>query len=489
MYHAIYWAWDIAVILESKGAACTENEISQLGKQYTNFISYITDMRDSEKNKKEIHNPIVDKLINEVKDRETKIILLQTMQLQVIGKQNEELELEIEKLKEVILEKDRINLQNQLTIQENQAIIEEKEACIQQKDRILLQNQVIMEQNQVTIQEKEESIRQKENKIRREEQMKMQLWKFKQNQVQKINNFLDLQLISKIAHGCDAVVFNCSALHLGISSVALKILFNFGINTSRVSASFANEFAILKELPFHPNIIPIWKEFHDRPTQPFIDLFPPDLKPLVVNDRTDTVRTTTCIVMPILESFEVFFNREFKNVRVNEKLAFIADILSGLVFLFENDVVHRDMKLNNLLINSTGRIIISDFGCSSKLLPDKSIYISSGRSIGGNPVRLAPEIKRINTSLLEGAVKVDYSKQPSFELGMIAFEIFFGDIPESHMFGEHMDDAYFNNLCVDDSHKLPEMFEWLRGLLYSDPQRRTALFESVAHFNYIQDKF
>src|SRR3990167_633092 len=199
--------------------------------------------------------------------------------------------------------------------------------------------------------------------------------------------------------------------------------------------------------------------------------------------------STTCIVMPLLECFKVFFDREFKNIRVSEKLTFIGDVMSGLVFLFENHVVHRDMKLNNLLINSNGRIIISDFGCSTKLAPDKTIYIAPGCSIGGNPVRLAPEIRNINTGVSRNPVLVDYSKQASFELGMVAFEIFFGDIPDSHMFGEHMDDAYFNSLCVEDSHKIPETFEWLRGLLYSDPQRRTSLLTCAAGFHRIQDKF
>ena len=45
----------------------------------------------------------------------------------------------------------------------------------------------------------------------------------------KIETFQDLQLICKIAHGCDGVVFNCSAMAFGIPSIALKILFNLGI--------------------------------------------------------------------------------------------------------------------------------------------------------------------------------------------------------------------------------------------------------------------
>ena len=468
---------EIAAILESKGAICTKEEIGMLGKKYTNFISFITNRRELAKKKE---------LVQEIQEEPPRNIPQANLPLKDQSPQQvEEIEVlrqQIKKLKDETREKDRIIQDKEATIQQKEALVEEKEATIQQKE-------AIVEEKEATIQQMHRSIEEKEKRIQREEKMQMQLWKFKQKQVGNIGNFQDLQLISKIAHGCDAVVFNCSALDLGIPSVALKILFNFGIDTTKVPTSFAKEYAILKELPFHPNIIPIWKEFLDRPTQPFIDLFPPDLKPYVVNGRTGTVRSTTCILMPLLECFQVFFDREFKNIGVSEKLTFIGDILSGLVFLFENHVVHRDMKLNNLLINSNGRIIISDFGCSTKLAPNKTIYIAPGGSIGGNPVRLAPEIRKVDTSVLDKAILVDYSKQASFELGMVAFEIFFGEIPDPQMFGEHMDDAYFNRLCVDDSHKIPEMFEWLRGLLYSDPQRRTALLACTAGFRHIQNKF
>ncbi len=38
------------------------------------------------------------------------------------------------------------------------------------------------------------------------------------------------------------------------------------------------------------------------------------------------------------------------------------DLLRGLVLLESNHVVHRDLKLNNLLLDENGRLVISDFG-------------------------------------------------------------------------------------------------------------------------------
>ena len=66
--------------------------------------------------------------------------------------------------------------------------------------------------------------------------------------------------------------------------------------------------------------------------------------------------------MPILENFEEFLRREFARLDGKKKIAFISDVADALKFLFDYHVVHRDMKLNNLLIDAAGRIILSDFG-------------------------------------------------------------------------------------------------------------------------------
>ena len=40
----------------------------------------------------------------------------------------------------------------------------------------------------------------------------------------------------------------------------------------------------------------------------------------------------------------------------------LKDLLNGLAFLEKNYVVHRDLKLSNLLLAASGRVVISDFG-------------------------------------------------------------------------------------------------------------------------------
>ena len=306
------------------------------------------------------------------------------------------------------------------------------------------------------------------------------------NAIKQINSLKQLELLGYIAHGCDAVVFKCSASNLGIHSLAVKILFNLGVPTTQVKNFFANEYEILKSLPFHKHIIPILSEFDDRPPPDFLKLFPPDITEFVVNKITGQTRTTTCIIMPILNCLESYLATEYRHLGVKGKIRLISDIADGLHFLFENDVIHRDMKINNLLIDNHGKVLISDFGAACKVSPSKMIHIPPGGSRGGNLVHLAPELRSLNTNIADSAVLVDLSKQPSFELGMLAHEIFFGDNPAMSKCGEDMDFDYFKNLCADASHEIPELFDWIRGLLSSNPKSRTAFLDGYAELQQIK---
>ena len=62
-------------------------------------------------------------------------------------------------------------------------------------------------------------------------------------------------------------------------------------------------------------------------------------------------------------------NKNYRDNIYDEKLMkkWILDIAKGLKFLHENNVVHRDIKSDNILIDKNGHCKIADFGCSIKL--------------------------------------------------------------------------------------------------------------------------
>jgi len=66
---------------------------------------------------------------------------------------------------------------------------------------------------------------------------------------------------------------------------------------------------------------------------------------------------------------------------------YTAEIMVGLETLHKNNIVYRDLKLENILLDSEGHIKLTDFGLSAKLEQNRLIH-----SFSGTALYLAPEI-------------------------------------------------------------------------------------------------
>ena len=65
-----------------------------------------------------------------------------------------------------------------------------------------------------------------------------------------------------------------------------------------------------------------------------------------------------------------------KNFPVELVVFWAAQIIEGVGYLHQNEVLHRDLKLDNILFDTNGYITIIDFGVSRRLkfLEDAETY-------------------------------------------------------------------------------------------------------------------
>ncbi|KAJ3694466.1 hypothetical protein LUZ60_009946 [Juncus effusus] len=89
-----------------------------------------------------------------------------------------------------------------------------------------------------------------------------------------------------------------------------------------------------------------------------------------------------------------------------------SEILHGLAHLHEQQIVHCDIKSQNILISSNGCAKIADFGCSKKGL--------NGEKIRGTPIFMAPEVAR---------GEEQRSPADIWALGCVIIEMFTGNSP------------------------------------------------------------
>lgn len=100
----------------------------------------------------------------------------------------------------------------------------------------------------------------------------------------------------------------------------------------------------------------------------------------------------------------------------NETRKILRDVVRGLVFLHNNNIVHHDIKLENFVIGLKGKVKIADFGLSTHLKDeDQKQYLA-----GGTTNYLSPEIIQKK----EHSFKVDI-----WAIGISAFVMLTGKAP------------------------------------------------------------
>ncbi|NXL14483.1 PAK3 kinase, partial [Setophaga kirtlandii] len=146
------------------------------------------------------------------------------------------------------------------------------------------------------------------------------------------------------------------------------------------------------------------------------------------------------------------------------------ECLQGLAFLHANQVIHRDIKSDNILLGRDGSVKLADFGLCALLSPEQS----KRRSMVGTICWMAPEVVRGEPY----GPKVD-----TWSLGIVGIEMAKGEAPYIR---ETSDRASYliGRQGVPDLHKLrlPRgLCAFLGCCLQMDADRRGSAKELLQH--------
>lgn len=140
--------------------------------------------------------------------------------------------------------------------------------------------------------------------------------------------------------------------------VAVKVLRNRWLGDLERRDHFLREANLVMPVR-HPNIVPVFE--------------------------VNTERDRPYMVMEFVEGTDLRdFLKQRKKFNVKESLKLISDVASGLDFAAGKGLTHRDLKLSNVLVTSTARAMLVDFGLAAiaqAAKDDKSSTTGSQRSV------------------------------------------------------------------------------------------------------------
>ncbi|KAL0735241.1 hypothetical protein Bca4012_011451 [Brassica carinata] len=158
---------------------------------------------------------------------------------------------------------------------------------------------------------------------------------------------------------------------------------------------------------------------------------------------------------------------------LGEKTArkYLRDIVAGLMYLHAHNVIHGDIKPDNLLVTSSGTVKIGDFSVSQVFKDDDDQL----RRSPGTPVFTAPEC-----CLVSG---VTYSGRAAdtWAVGVTLYHMILGQYP---FLADTLQDTYdkiVNNPLIIPDGLNPLLRDLIEGLLCKNPSERMTLKNVLEH--------
>ncbi len=170
----------------------------------------------------------------------------------------------------------------------------------------------------------------------------------------------DFRLVQEVGRGSMGIVYESiqEPLH---RRVALKVLPLTVHLQQQTLKRFLREAAVLAELD-HPHIVPIYATGSDRGVYFY--------------------------AMPFLDGPTLDKALKSRRPGIAETCSSIAAVADALHVAHEKGIVHRDVKPGNLIYDSSGKLLVADFGLARQ---DKAGTITESGALVGTPMYMSPE--------------------------------------------------------------------------------------------------
>lgn len=194
--------------------------------------------------------------------------------------------------------------------------------------------------------------------------------------------------------------------------------------------------------------------------------------PFIVNVRyAFQTHDKLYLVLDFAQGGELFFHLK-KLGRFNQRAVqfYAAQMVLALEHVHKLNVIYRDLKPENVLLDKDGYICLTDFGLSKEGVQGDDEGTST---FCGTPEYLAPEV------LKEGSAHgkaVDW-----WAMGTLLYEMLHGLPPFYSQNVAEMYDKIQNERLVFPKHFQPNTRSFLAGLLERDPAQRFDVYQIKAH--------
>ncbi|XP_054777829.1 mitogen-activated protein kinase kinase kinase 1-like isoform X2 [Prosopis cineraria] len=150
---------------------------------------------------------------------------------------------------------------------------------------------------------------------------------------------------------------------------------------------------------------------------------------------TDRNKNTLYIFLELVTKGSLAKLYQKYRLRDSQVSSYTRQILSGLKYLHDRNVVHRDIKCANILVDANGSVKLADFGLA------KATTMNDVKSSKGSPYWMAPEVVNLKSRGYGLAADI-------WGLGCTVLEMLTRQPPYSHLEGINLPKGQIKNLCV-----------------------------------------